>query len=101
MTIPGTAPKDDPELELPDETKIFFCSRTHSQLTQFVNELRRVKMPSSLPQGGDLEDAAEQIKHLSLGSRKNLCINPKVARLNSATAMNERCLEMQKSGKGE
>jgi len=97
MSVPGTAPKDDPEMELPDETKIFFCSRTHSQLTQFVNELRRVEMPSSLSDAA--EDLPEQIKHLSLGSRKNLCINPKVTKLNSIMAINERCLEMQKSGR--
>jgi chromosome transmission fidelity protein 1 len=33
-----------------------------------------------------------------LGSRKNLCINPKVNKLNSVTAINERCAELQKSG---
>ncbi|KAF8537100.1 putative DNA helicase [Trichophaea hybrida] len=96
MSIPGTAPQDEPEMELPDETKTFFCSRTHSQLTQFVNELRRVEMPSFL--SGSVDDLPEQIKHLSLGSRKNLCINPKVTKLNRITAINERCLEMQKSG---
>lgn len=35
------------------------------------------------------------VKHLPLGSRKNLCINPKVSKLGSATAINERCLELQ------
>lgn len=38
------------------------------------------------------------MKHLSLGSRKNLCINPKVTRLANPTAINERCLELQRSG---
>ena len=54
-------------------------------------------MPPSYPTD-DPESAREQVKHLSLGSRKNLCINPKVTKLNSATAINERCLEMQQSG---
>ena len=40
----------------------------------------------------------EEVKHLSLGSRKNLCINPKVTRLANPTAINERCLELQRSG---
>jgi chromosome transmission fidelity protein 1 len=39
----------------------------------------------------------ENLKHLTLGSRKNLCINPKVNKLNSVTAINERCLELQQS----
>ncbi|OQV04418.1 hypothetical protein CLAIMM_09306 isoform 1 [Cladophialophora immunda] len=80
--------KTDAEEEEKDRLKVIFCSRTHSQLTQFVNELRRVKPPSSL----SLEAAAtthkssleEGVKHLALGSRKNLCINPK------------QCLELQK-----
>ena len=38
------------------------------------------------------------MKHLSLGSRNNLCINPKVTRLANPTAINERCLELQRSG---
>ncbi len=84
-----------------DDVKIYFCSRTHSQLTQFVQELRRVNLPG-------VSWAAEQetskkakpenevvIKHLPLGSRKNLCINPKVSRLNDLPAINERCLELQ------
>jgi chromosome transmission fidelity protein 1 len=85
-----------------DRLKIIFCSRTHSQLTQFVNELRRVKPPSSLPPDLKYQTSntklEERVKHLALGSRKNLCINPKVLRLSSTTAINERCLELQKSG---
>ncbi|KAK5953036.1 ATP-dependent DNA helicase chl1 [Knufia fluminis] len=75
-------------------TRIIFCSRTHSQLTQFVNELRKVRLSSGVSDTGE----QEVIKHISLGSRKNLCINPKVYRLTSTTAMNERCLELQKPG---
>jgi chromosome transmission fidelity protein 1 len=39
----------------------------------------------------------EDLKHLTLGSRKNLCINPSVTKLNSLTAINERCSELQQS----
>ena len=74
------------------ETKIIFCSRTHSQLSQFVQELRRVKPPPSI------STTSETVKHLSLGSRKNLCINAKVNGLSSTQAINERCLELQKPG---
>ena len=86
-----------------EEIKIFFCSRTHSQLSQFARELQRVTIPSSLPKelrtgNQDEDDLEERIKHLSLGSRKNLCINPRVASLGNATAINERCLELQQPG---
>lgn len=96
---------EDEETEVEDELKIFYCSRTHSQLTQFVNELRRVKMPPAiaeiLPERTSKPEQGapiEQFKHLTLGSRKALCINPKVAKLGNATAVNERCLELQQSG---
>ncbi|RPA98864.1 DNA repair helicase [Choiromyces venosus 120613-1] len=79
---------------------IFYCSRTHSQLTQFINELRRVTFPPPFPEEEDLA-LKEEVKHLSLGSRKNLCINPKVTKLGSPTAINERCLELQRSGTSE
>lgn len=81
--------------------KIFYCSRTHSQLTQFAAELRRVTVPSSIPEdlsthgNDDILQLGERVKHVSLGSRKNLCINPKVAALGNATSINERCLDLQ------
>jgi chromosome transmission fidelity protein 1 len=89
--------EEDSQLE---ETKIIFCSRTHSQLTQFVNELRRVRPPPSISFDDDSHSSSvadeETVKHLSLGSRKNLCINTKVSSLQSAAAINDRCLELQK-----
>jgi chromosome transmission fidelity protein 1 len=77
--------------------KIFYCSRTHSQLTQFINELRRVKLPPAIPgeEPATSDPQVEDPKHLTLGSRKNLCINPSVNKLSSVTAVNERCLELQ------
>ncbi|KAF1937512.1 DNA repair helicase [Clathrospora elynae] len=97
-------PNED-EGEAPDETKIFFCSRTHSQLTQFSSELDRVKMPPAIApddQAGENEESLiEDVKHLTLGSRKNLCINSKVNKLGSATEINERCLELQQSSSAE
>ncbi|RDH27643.1 ATP-dependent DNA helicase-like protein [Aspergillus welwitschiae] len=92
---PGSDDEDN------DEVKIFYCSRTHSQLTQFAGELRRVKMPWSIPKdllSTDLtgeEELEERVKHVTLGSRKNLCINPRVSSLENATAINERCLDLQ------
>ncbi|XP_010521523.1 PREDICTED: ATP-dependent DNA helicase DDX11 [Tarenaya hassleriana] len=63
--------------------KVFFCSRTHSQLSQFVKELRKTVF-------------ANEIKAVCLGSRKNLCINEDVLKLGNAVRINERCLELQK-----
>lgn len=87
--------------DVPDETKIFFCSRTHSQLTQFTSELSRVKLPPAITaddQGDrDVAQLENDVKHLTLGSRKNLCINSKVSRLGNATAINERCVELQQA----
>ncbi|CUS10396.1 unnamed protein product [Tuber aestivum] len=100
LGLPTGKETKDEESELPDETKIFYCSRTHSQLTQFINELRRVKIPPPFPDEGD-SGLEEEVKHLSLGSRKNLCINPKVTKLGNPTAINERCLELQRSGASE
>ncbi|KAJ5335421.1 hypothetical protein N7452_007824 [Penicillium brevicompactum] len=94
-----SAPKKE-EGEEEDEIKIFFCSRTHSQLSQFAGELRRVTFPSSLPNDLDSEtqELEERVKHLSLGSRKNLCINPQVRALENNTAINEKCLDLQQPG---
>ena len=90
---------EEEELAPTDELKIFFCSRTHSQLTQFVQEVRRVELPG--PSWEKDKDGFEEIsvvKHIPLGSRKNLCINSNVARLGSVTAINERCLDLQQPG---
>ncbi|KAL9031211.1 MAG: hypothetical protein Q9196_000747 [Gyalolechia fulgens] len=98
---PSAFAEKDANTELPNEPKVFFCSRTHSQLTQFVNELRRVQLPPA-PWVDFAKDSrpAEPpqrkfVKHVALGSRKNLCINPKVADAGSTTAINERCLDLQ------
>jgi chromosome transmission fidelity protein 1 len=82
---------------LVNEPKIFYCSRTHSQLSQFASELRRVQLPPSVITNEDITNVDQDVKYLTLGSRKNLCINPKVSRLRNATAINERCLELQQS----
>lgn len=95
------AKSDLEDLQPEDETKIFYCSRTHSQLAQFVHELRRVKLRSALwsRDTNKLKDFDEtSIKHLPLGSRKNLCINSKVSKLVNPIAINERCLELQQQG---
>ncbi|KAF3934696.1 hypothetical protein ABW20_dc0105426 [Dactylellina cionopaga] len=101
----SSKPKDEEE-EVPDEIKIFYCSRTHSQLSQFTAELRRVHLPptynfddeDTAPPADDGEKVEEIVKHLSLGSRKLLCINDKVNTPSTpANTVNERCLDLQQS----
>lgn len=69
--------------------------------------MRRVKLPPSIALETDDSmnktraaefKLEEELKHLTLGSRKNLCINPKVSKLGSATAINEKCLDLQQPG---
>ncbi|KAF2477719.1 ATP-dependent RNA helicase-like protein chl1 [Lindgomyces ingoldianus] len=96
----SVGPKKEREEDAVDEIKIFYCSRTHSQLTQFSSELNRVRMPPAirLDAPNEIKDDAqlvEDIKYLTLGSRRNLCINPKVSKLGNTTTINERCLELQ------
>ena len=73
----------DSQLHMP---KIFYCSRTHSQLAQFVSEIKKAT-------GG----SASTVKCITLGSRSNMCINPTVNSMGSDVAMSEKCLDMQKS----
>ncbi|KAJ9144707.1 ATP-dependent RNA helicase chl1 [Pleurostoma richardsiae] len=91
---------DQPE----DEIKIYYTSRTHSQLSQFISELRRPTFQSSLPESlaatapeGKDDDQQEGVKLIPLSSRQKLCINPKVSRLGSLAAINDRCTELQQS----
>lgn len=63
--------------------QIFFCSRTHSQLSQVVNELKKTVYGNA-------------IRIIQLASRQQFCINPTVRALNSNALINERCLELKK-----
>ncbi|KAG0256848.1 DEAD H (Asp-Glu-Ala-Asp His) box helicase 11 [Mortierella polycephala] len=83
--------------EEPDVLKIYYCSRTHSQLSQFIDELRKTSF-------------GEHLHVVSLGSRKSLCINDrfrqKASVKNSSIAepvvnvnkLSDACLDAQKSG---
>lgn len=78
-------PTQDKDQTAPSEhVQIFFCSRTHSQLSQVVNEVRNTVY------GPDIRIA-------TLASRQHYCVNPAVRKFNSVALINERCLEMQKS----
>jgi len=75
---------DDFEVDEEDTSRrIFFCSRTHSQLSQFVREVKKS------PFGSD-------VSLVSLASRAVMCVNPSVRKLPSQAAINEKCLELGK-----
>lgn len=66
--------------------KIFFCSRTHSQLSQFMNEVARTKF-------------SKDISSVALGSRKQLCANVKVRSRSTAGSANDGCLDLFEKAK--
>ena len=68
--------------------RVVVASRTHSQLSQFVGELRRTRF-------------AEVVAAVALGSRAQLCVNDEVlgtkgGRVLSASTVAERCRDLQK-----
>ncbi|KAM3540359.1 hypothetical protein ARSEF1564_006726 [Beauveria bassiana] len=98
MGLGGPKQQNEESDALEEEIKIYYTSRTHSQLSQFITELRRPKFPASLPEGLSSADAKAQdelVKLLPLSSRQKLCINPSVSRLKSVQAINDRCAELQ------
>lgn len=66
--------------------QIFICSRTHSQLSQFVGEI--LKSPFG-----------KNLRVVSLASRQNFCLNPNVNKLKNNSLINEKCLDLQKQNK--
>lgn len=78
---------EEEETDEPNDFKplqVFFCSRTHSQLTQLVGEVKSTIYGKNL-------------RSVSLASRQNYCINKSVTALRNSNLINERCLELQKS----
>ena len=95
LTSKGTLDDDDEDEDVGDDMTIYYASRTHSQLSQFIAELRRPTFPSSVPESVAAAQT-EVVKHIPLSSRQRLCINPRVNRLGSAAAINDRCAELHK-----
>ncbi|OAR05999.1 hypothetical protein LLEC1_04093 [Akanthomyces lecanii] len=103
MGLGGPIQKSEDGDALEEEIKIYYTSRTHSQLSQFITELRRPKFPASLPEGlsgGGAQPPDELVRLLPLSSRQKLCINPSVSRLKSVQAINDRCAELQQPKSG-
>lgn len=75
---------DEKENEVVEEKmQIFYCSRTHSQLSQFIKEINKTVF--------------KDVKAICIGSRKSTCINQNVLKLTSLNRINDACLDLQKS----
>jgi chromosome transmission fidelity protein 1 len=61
--------------------QVIYASRTHSQLAQFLGEVRRTRL-------------GRESRVLVLGARRALCIHPRVRRLPSAARVNDACLDL-------
>ncbi|KAH9260632.1 hypothetical protein BASA81_001099 [Batrachochytrium salamandrivorans] len=77
----------------PKPVKIFYSSRTHTQLLQVVAELKRC--PASLLAG---PGGAGGLKITVLGSREQYCVNPKVQKDKTANR-NDACNNLLKENK--
>ena len=108
--------EDDDAPERPPKRQLFFCSRTHSQLSQLVRTrtarshrahrtlrarraLRALCIPMHPlrpPQVGEVQktDYARSIGLVSLGGRNNLCVHEPV-RARSGELINDACLDLQ------
>ncbi|KAF6778556.1 hypothetical protein AHF37_02550 [Paragonimus kellicotti] len=75
----------DDALGKPKITQIIYCSRTHSQLSQVLDELSKCQTLSA------------HISVIQLSSRQTLCTNRKVYQLQHSEAINEACLELGRS----
>eukprot|EP00041_Stephanoeca_diplocostata_P014004 m.251522 g.251522 ORF g.251522 m.251522 type:complete len:960 (-) comp19540_c0_seq1:191-3070(-) len=79
---------EDEDDEKEHITKIIFCSRTHSQLSQFVHEVQ------ASPYGRDT-------RAVVLGSRQTLCVNDSVMQLKSLSQINDKCRDLQQNKKDD
>ncbi|XP_066907954.1 ATP-dependent DNA helicase DDX11 isoform X2 [Halyomorpha halys] len=70
------------------DTKIIFCSRTHSQLSQFISELKKTVF-------------ANHTRVAPLASRQSYCINKDVNKYHSVSLVNEKCLQLQRNNKAK
>ncbi|XP_055332533.1 regulator of telomere elongation helicase 1 homolog [Paramacrobiotus metropolitanus] len=78
--IPDSWPSQRSAAELTKalvETKIIYASRTHSQLAQVMQELKKTRY--------------RNVRVATLGSRDQLCINPQVSQLPNIAAKNKVC----------
>ena len=80
--------------------KIIYAARTHSQLSQFVREIRRTEWGMTESTDNNTQkDKRKPIRVIALGGRALLCGNNDVVnktRKNNDDIITEKCLDMQK-----
>lgn len=100
----------DEEEEPETMPKIIYVSRTHSQVSQFINEVKRTDfagidftVQDARQVAGKRDSDRFSVRNISLGSRKQMCINQSVIEIGQRAgmeAMNEKCLDLMKRKKG-
>jgi chromosome transmission fidelity protein 1 len=91
----GSDVDKDIEPDIASRLRIVFATRTHTQLSQFVGEIRKTKYAAaelSIPNASSY--AAVPLSVVSFGSRKVMCINDSVRNLPTSTAVADRCHEL-------
>ncbi|XP_029657509.1 ATP-dependent DNA helicase DDX11-like [Octopus sinensis] len=68
-------------LDKPNILRVFYCSRTHSQLTQFIDQFK-------------MTDFSGEFRLVTVASRQQLCLNEEIRNLPS---LNRRCIEIIKN----
>lgn len=63
------------------EMQIVICTRTHSQMSQFVNEIKRTEY-------------SEEVSVVPIVSRKGLCVHEKIKDIESQSLINEKCQDL-------
>ncbi|GMF19040.1 unnamed protein product [Phytophthora lilii] len=83
-----TAADGQPKKKRVVPPRIYFCSRTHSQLAQVVDELKNCPV-SYLDSPEDSNTYTKQLQTCVLGSKRNMCVNRKVNR--DPSQVDEKC----------
>lgn len=83
----GEKNDDDEEDDVKEEKrhvlKIYYASRTHSQLAQFLGEIQKSPF-------------RDDVTVTTLGSRANFCVNDSVSRLKNLSLINDSCIDLQR-----
>ncbi|KAF8338096.1 uncharacterized protein EI90DRAFT_3279597 [Cantharellus anzutake] len=79
----------------PTKRKLIYCSRTVPEIEKALSELKRL-MAYRAEHAETLEEKAKELAFMGLGltSRKNLCLNPEVAREKKGTVVDARCRDL-------
>ena len=85
-----------------ETTRVFYTSRTHSQLSQFCDELRKTNYFCKTPSVQSDEEMFErpQVWTTTLGSRAGLCVYEPVRSLATSGAVSDACQAKRESKGG-